>query len=258
MPTDTYSDLYALGATLYHLITGTAPVDSLKRINQKRATQKDPLRSISELIKGVPQTLASLIMKSLSLDPRHAPLGGEVTTTPQIGLFILRNHYGRAHRRNHYQTASKPSILSRNHQQMTTGEPSHSRIAIDLVEPTTDDFRTKRVVSLAAYKEASQPANAGSIRKVANIAIMISASWVTSQPTSTTLISIPLRSNGTTPHEFSTSGLREPGLGASVKSSRLLRPIPSAFTEAVYLTDAPALPPSHKPRRSQPASARAT
>jgi len=252
MPTDTYSDLYALGATLYHLITGTAPVDALKRINQKRATQKDPLRSISELIKGVPQTLASLIMKSLSLDPRQRPASAkemlEQLTSGIIAPAFTSEETITAARSDETITklAGKPSILSRNHQ-TPAGATSHSRIAIDLTEPTVEDFRTKRVVSLAAYKKASQPASAGSIRKIANIASMILIlSLVGYLSTSVYRSDInPLRISGTTPNEFPASGLRgKDDFDASVKPSRLLRPVQSAFTEAVYLTNAPALPPS--------------
>lgn len=252
MPTDTYSDLYALGATLYHLLTGTAPVDALKRINQKRATQKDPLKSISELIKGVPQTLASLIMKSLSLDPKQRPASAremlQQLTSGIIAPAFTSEETITAAPTDETVTklAGKPSILSRNHSQTATREPSHSRIAIDLTQPTVEDFRTKRVVSLAAYKKANQPESAGVIRKVANIASMILIlSFVGYLSTNVYHSGInPLRSNGTTPPESSTGGLREKDLDASVKSDRLLRPIPSAFTEAVYLTNAPALPPS--------------
>src|SRR6185369_12964196 len=71
--TDRYSDIYALGATLYHLLTGTPPVDSLKRISQKRLTSSDPLKPIGQIIRGVPHALAVMIMRSLSLDPKERP-----------------------------------------------------------------------------------------------------------------------------------------------------------------------------------------
>ena len=89
--TDRYSDIYALGATLYHLLTGTAPVDALKRISQKRLTASDPLKPIGEIIRGVPQALALMIMRALSLDPKERPSSAaEMLSHLQLGTIAPR------------------------------------------------------------------------------------------------------------------------------------------------------------------------
>jgi serine/threonine protein kinase len=71
--TNSYSDIYALGATLYHLLTGSAPTDALKRANNILCKNRDPLPQIAHLIQGVPQSLSSLVMKALSLTPADRP-----------------------------------------------------------------------------------------------------------------------------------------------------------------------------------------
>jgi serine/threonine protein kinase len=42
------SDIYALGATLYHLLTGVKPPDSLERAAAVANSEKDPLALMSE------------------------------------------------------------------------------------------------------------------------------------------------------------------------------------------------------------------
>jgi serine/threonine protein kinase len=71
--THTYSDIYALGATLYHLLTGVPPTDALKRANHILCKRRDPLPTINQLVQGVPRSLSSLVMKALSLSPSDRP-----------------------------------------------------------------------------------------------------------------------------------------------------------------------------------------
>ena len=71
--TNTYSDIYALGATLYHLLTGMQPTDALKRANHILCKKRDPLPHLAHVVQGVPQSLASLVMKALSLAPSDRP-----------------------------------------------------------------------------------------------------------------------------------------------------------------------------------------
>lgn len=62
------SDIYALGATLYHLLTGVKPPDSLERAAAVANSEPDPLALT--LAKGVDSELSALLNKAMAL---HAP-----------------------------------------------------------------------------------------------------------------------------------------------------------------------------------------
>ncbi|NCC30947.1 MAG: hypothetical protein EOM24_02860, partial [Chloroflexia bacterium] len=67
------SDLYALGATLYDLLTGGRPPDALQRVAALLEGQPDPLRFASELNPALPPGLASLLHQALALRPEDRP-----------------------------------------------------------------------------------------------------------------------------------------------------------------------------------------
>lgn len=56
----TYTDIYAVGATLYRAITGVTPVNSLDR------QRNDPLKYPSELIEKIPKNIDVAIMKAMA------------------------------------------------------------------------------------------------------------------------------------------------------------------------------------------------
>ncbi len=67
--TDARSDLYSIGATLYHLLTGEMPLDAMTRIAALLMGQADPMKLISELNPEVPPVIASVIEKAMSPNP---------------------------------------------------------------------------------------------------------------------------------------------------------------------------------------------
>jgi serine/threonine protein kinase len=67
--TDARSDIYSIGATLYHLLTGQMPQDAMTRIAAMLMGQSDPLPQINELNKEVPPAIAAAIEKAMSPHP---------------------------------------------------------------------------------------------------------------------------------------------------------------------------------------------
>jgi serine/threonine protein kinase len=67
--TDARSDIYSIGATIYHLLTGEMPQDAMTRIAAILMGQVDPLRPIATLNPDVPAILASVVEKAMAPHP---------------------------------------------------------------------------------------------------------------------------------------------------------------------------------------------
>ncbi|HWQ12275.1 MAG TPA: protein kinase, partial [Roseiflexaceae bacterium] len=67
--TDPRSDLYALAATLHHLLTGTPPPDALTRAAAKINEAADPLELASRLNPDVPEGVAMVLARAMAQKP---------------------------------------------------------------------------------------------------------------------------------------------------------------------------------------------
>lgn len=63
------SDIYALGATLYHLLTGVKPQDALARAAALAHSKSDPLRPANEVHRAVGQEIAAILCRAMALSP---------------------------------------------------------------------------------------------------------------------------------------------------------------------------------------------
>ena len=71
--TDVRSDLYAVGATLYHLLVGTPPPDALTRAASLLSQQADPLRPPHERNPAIPQTVSAALLQAMNTNPNARP-----------------------------------------------------------------------------------------------------------------------------------------------------------------------------------------
>lgn len=66
-----WSDLYALGASLYHLVSGEAPADSQSRVNALTAQQEDPCKPLEGRFPQYGKAFLAAIDKAMSLAPKE-------------------------------------------------------------------------------------------------------------------------------------------------------------------------------------------
>jgi WD40 repeat protein/serine/threonine protein kinase len=71
--TGTYSDLFSLSATLYHLLTGVRPTTAPERFEEIRSGRQDPLILPWKLNSRVTPAISDLLLSALSLYPEHRP-----------------------------------------------------------------------------------------------------------------------------------------------------------------------------------------
>lgn len=66
-PADARSDIYALGATLYHLLTARLPVDALERSIDILEGKSDSLTPPDEINPAIPPEISGILMKALEI-----------------------------------------------------------------------------------------------------------------------------------------------------------------------------------------------
>src|SRR2546423_10490245 len=91
--TDPRSDLYSLGATLYHLLTATTPPDALTRATAVLNSDPDPLRPASETNARVPKEVADVLTRSMqqSASRRFATAEEMRDALRQAGLRVVQD-----------------------------------------------------------------------------------------------------------------------------------------------------------------------
>src|SRR6266568_5424077 len=67
--TNPQSDIYALGATLYHLLTGIKPPDAVTRATALAESKPDPLMPADEIHRAVGPALAAILLRAMAVNP---------------------------------------------------------------------------------------------------------------------------------------------------------------------------------------------
>lgn len=67
-PIDAQSDIYALGATIYHLITAQMPVNALERTLKIWAEKSDPLLNAHQANSAVPTEISDVLTKAMEVE----------------------------------------------------------------------------------------------------------------------------------------------------------------------------------------------
>src|SRR6266849_1227211 len=65
------SDIYALGATLYHLLTGTKPPDAVSRAAALLGSKPNPLKAANEVNRAIGAELAAILNRAMAQNPNE-------------------------------------------------------------------------------------------------------------------------------------------------------------------------------------------
>jgi formylglycine-generating enzyme required for sulfatase activity len=129
--TDPRSDLYAFGATLYQLLTGSAPADAPARYAAIEDEECDPLRPPHELNAQVSRPVSDIVLKAMSIGRRQRQ-----TSAAEIRAALK---HATADERNSQEPVRMPEAetLRRDKERHASDDATRKPAAAQLLPPTS-------------------------------------------------------------------------------------------------------------------------
>lgn len=146
--TDARSDLYALAATLHHLLTASTPADALSRTDDLANGKPDPQRPAHALNRLIPTSISDVLLHTLAMNPDDRPSSAAAL---RVALHAAHQPHG-----------TYPTLLHTDQHARVVGEeedsPAHR--AIEHTEPhTRSDEETVPVLPDVLAHVSSQQSN---------------------------------------------------------------------------------------------------
>jgi len=143
--TDPRSDLYALGATLYDLLTGKPPIPAAVRFEALENNQPDPLLPISRLNSQVSTEESALVQWAMALSRRDRPASAAELRTVLRGLLEQRRREDDAKRAETTLTIEKPE------QPADAGKPLYVDENVQFTVYAPRKIKPRKTYSLLAF-----------------------------------------------------------------------------------------------------------
>ena len=184
-----WSDLYALGATLYHVITGAAPVNGQARLAALAETRPDPYEPLAGRFEGYPDRFLEAIDQVMNTIPRNRLQSAAEWLSFWKGDALAEQIDGDASASDTPKAATESNVVRHPYAgaSVLAGKTvSQDLLARVVTQPTGDSAQTR-----SASKSNPIPVLAGVTAAVAIAALVLAFSGGSDVPAATEVAATP-------------------------------------------------------------------